>query len=185
MNKVESKNGEFVKTKVGNVVLTGTVAVFVLISFFTVFREGVGSDFLSISDQFRQWNEFVYFKRIDSGMVTVLSIAFYIKRKIKKLPLRLIFGTTMAIGAFISITFMGNALRSFQEIGLIPITPLLDDLPILDGSIVSTTGIHPTLESRVGQIVLFLIYLIVLTHMLAIRLKEKKKKINNSNLNSR
>ena len=93
----------------------------------------------------------------------------------KKLPLRVIFGITMGIGAFMSVAFMGNAIRSFQEAGYIQITPLIDTIPILDTSIASMTGIHPTLESLLGQIVLVGIYLIGLTFMILVKSKEKKK----------
>lgn len=100
----------------------------------------------------------------------------------KKLPLRGIFGVTMGIGAFMSVAFIGNAIRSFQEAGYIQTTSLIGTIPILDTSIASVTGIHPTLESLVGQIVLTGIYLTGLTLMIVI--KPKEKKINGSKLKS-
>lgn len=113
-------------------------------------------------------------------MVAVLTIGILIKKIMRKLPLRAIFGLTMGIGAFMSIAFIGNAIRSFQEAGYIPTTALVDTIPIFDSNIASMTGIHPTFESLSSQIILGSIYLLGLTYMILVRSKEKK--VNNSRL---
>ena len=81
-----------------------------------------------------------------------------------------------------SVAFIGNAIRSLQEAGYIQTTPLISTIPILDPSIASVTGIHPTLESLLAQIVLVGIYLIGLIFMIVV--KPEEKKINGSKLKS-
>jgi high-affinity iron transporter len=51
----------------------------------------------------------------------------------------------MGTGAYMSIAFMGNAVREFQDIGFIPTSPILGIIPRLDITIATMTGIHPTL----------------------------------------
>ncbi len=184
LNKMESKRWvEFIKSRVGKAATTGSVMIFVLISYFTVFREGIETvifyqSFFSFSNNI---DTYIISGSV-SGIIVVLTISILIKRIMKKLPLRGIFGVTMGIGAFMSVAFIGNAIRSFQEAGYIQTTSLIGTIPILDTSIASVTGIHPTLESLVGQIVLTGIYLTGLTLMLVI--KPKEKKINGSKLKS-
>ena len=50
-----------------------------------------------------------------SGLVVIIGVALVVRRLGKKLPLRVLFGLTMGIGAYMSIAFMGNAVREFQE----------------------------------------------------------------------
>lgn len=176
LNKMESKRWvEFIKSRVGKAATTGSVMIFILISFFTVFREGIETVIFYQSF-------FGFTNNIDAyiisglvlGLIVVITIAILIKRIMKKLPLRGIFGVTMGIGAFMSVAFIGNAIRSFQEAGYIQTTSLIGTIPILDPSIASVTGVHPTLESLLAQIVLTGIYLIGLTLMIVVKPKEKK-----------
>jgi high-affinity iron transporter len=81
----------------------------------------------------------------------------------------------MAIGAYMSIAFMGNALREFQEIGYIPATHVIGIIPRLDINLASMTGIHPTLETIVGQLILLSIYIVGSLYVLVIQPTRKKK----------
>lgn len=185
LNKMESKKWvEFIKSKVGKATTTGSIMIFILISFFTVFREGIETVIFYQS-------LFSFTTHIDVyitigfllGMAVVLTIGILIKKIMKKLPLRAIFGLTMGIGACMSVAFIGNAIRSFQEAGYIPTTALVDTFPIFDSNIASMTGIHPTLESLLGQIVLVSIYSLGLTYMILV--KSKERKLNSSRLQNK
>ena len=182
LNKMESKKWvEFIKSKVGKATTTGSVVIFVLISFFTVFREGIETViFYQALFNFTTYIDIYIISGFLLGMILVLTIGILIKKIMRKLPLRAIFGLTMGIGAFMSVAFIGNAIRSFQESGHVPITPLLDIIPILDRNIASMIGLHPTLESLLGQILLGGIYLLGLTYMILV--KSKEKKVNSSRL---
>ena len=80
----------------------------------------------------------------------------------------------MGIGAYMSIAFLGNAIREFQELGYIPTTHLFGIVPRLDINVATMTGIHPTLESIVAQIILLSIYLSASTYILVIQPRRSK-----------
>ena len=92
------------------------------------------------------------------GLAVIVAVAVVVRKLGKKLPLRVLFGFTMGVGAYMSIAFMGNAVREFQEVGYIPTTPILGIIPRLDINLATMTGIHPTLETIVAQLILLSIY---------------------------
>ena len=93
------------------------------------------------------------------GLGVITGITFAVRKLGKKLPLRVLFGLTMGIGAYMSIAFIGNAVREFQEVGYIETTHLIGIVPRLDINMAEMTGIHPTLETIVAQLVLLAVYL--------------------------
>jgi len=109
-----------------------------------------------------------------AGLVVIISVAFIVNRLGKRLPLRVLFGVTMGVGAYMSITFLGNAIREFQEVGYIPTTHLFGIIPRLDVNLATMTGIHPTLESVVGQLILLSVYLVGSLYILVIQPRKKK-----------
>jgi high-affinity iron transporter len=74
-----------------------------------------------------------------------------------------------------SIAFMGNAVREFQELGIIPTTHLIGIVPRFDINLATMTGIHPTLETVVAQMVLLSIYVIGSLYILVIQPRKKKR----------
>jgi high-affinity iron transporter len=80
----------------------------------------------------------------------------------------------MGIGAYMSITFLGNAIREFQEVGYITTTHLFGIIPRLDVNLATMTGIHPTLESVVAQLILLSVYLVGSVYILVIQPRKKK-----------
>jgi high-affinity iron transporter len=80
----------------------------------------------------------------------------------------------MGIGAYMSIAFMGNAVREFQELGYIPTTPLIGIIPRFDINLASMTGIHPTVESIVAQITLLAVYALGSLYILIIQPRRQR-----------
>jgi high-affinity iron transporter len=176
LNKVETKKWiEFVKAKVWKATTTGSVLVFVMLSFFTVYREGFETVlFYQAMLSFAKYMEFYVIAGLVLGLAIIVGVVFLIRKLGKKLPLRVLFGLTMGIGAYMSIAFMGNTIRSFQEAGYIPTTHMIGIIPRLDINLVKMTGIHPTLETTVAQILLLSIYLIGSLYILVLQPKRKK-----------
>ena len=177
LNKIETKKWiEFVKSKVWQATTTGSVMVFVLLSFFTIFREGFETVlFYQSMFSYAKYMESYVIAGLVLGLAVIIFIAFMIKRLGKRLPLRILFGLTMAIGAYMSVAFIGNAVRSFQEADYIGTTPMIGLIPRLDINIASMTGIHPTLESFVAQLVLLIIYAIGSTYATGSNAKKEKE----------
>lgn len=73
-----------------------------------------------------------------------------------------------------SIAFMGNAVRELQELGVVPTTPLFGIVPRLDINLATMTGIHPTLESVVAQIILLTVYLFGSLYVLILKPRRQK-----------
>jgi high-affinity iron transporter len=80
----------------------------------------------------------------------------------------------MAIGAYMSIAFIGNAIREFQEVGYISTTHLFGTIPRLEINLATMTGIHPTLETTIAQIILLSVYAIGALYILIIQPRRKK-----------
>lgn len=177
LNKIETKKWiEFVKAKVWQAATTGSFMVFVLLSFFTVYREGFETVlFYQALFSFAKYMELYVLAGLIVGLVVITAVVFIIRKLGKKLPLRVLFGVTMGVGAFMSITFLGNAIREFQELGWISTTHLLGIVPRFDINVATMTGIHPTLETVVGQVILLAIYLVGSLYILFIQPKRQQK----------
>jgi high-affinity iron transporter len=176
LNKVETKKWiEFVKAKVWQATTTGSVMVFSMLSFFTVYREGFETVlFYQAMLSFAKNMETFVFLGLTLGLVVILSVVFIIRKLGKKLPLRVLFGLTMGIGAYMSIAFIGNAVREFQEIGYISTTHLFGIIPRLEINLATMTGIHPTLETTIAQIILLSIYVVGSLYILIMQPRRKK-----------
>lgn len=171
LNKVETKKWiEFVKAKVWKATTTGSVMVFVLLSFFTVFREGFETVlFYQAMLSFAKYMEWYVIAGLLAGLGVIIGVTFVVRKLGKKLPLRVLFGVTMGIGAYMSIAFIGNAVREFQEVGYITTTHLIGTVPRLDINTATMTGIHPTLETIVAQLILLAVYLVGSLYVLVIQ----------------
>jgi high-affinity iron transporter len=176
LNKVETKKWiEFVKAKVWQATTTGSVMVFTMLSFFTVYREGFETVlFYQAMFSFAENMEIFVLLGLVLGLAVIISIVFVIRKLGKKLPLRVLFGLTMGIGAYMSIAFIGNAVREFQEIGYISTTHLFGIIPRLEINLATMTGIHPTLETTIAQIILLSIYSVGALYILIIQPRRKK-----------
>ena len=171
LNKIEHKRWmEFVKAKVFQASTTGGVMVFVLLSFFTVYREGFETVlFYQAMFGFAKYMELYVGLGFILGIVSLLAIYFGFRKLGKRLPLRVLFGLTMGIGAYLSIAFLGNAIREFQVLDFISYTSMLGTIPRLDINVATMTGIYPTLETTVGQIVLLSVYVVASLYVLILR----------------
>jgi len=176
LNKVETKKWiEFVKAKVWQATTSGSVMVFSMLSFFTVYREGFETVlFYQAMLSFAKNMETFVILGLILGLAVIISVVFIIRKLGKKLPLRVLFGLTMGIGAYMSIAFFGNAIREFQEVGYISTTHLFGIIPRLEINLATMTGIHPTLETTIAQIILLSVYAVGSLYILFIQPRRKK-----------
>ncbi len=176
LNKIETKKWiEFVKAKVWKATTTGSVIVFIALAFFTVYREGFETVlFYQALISFARYMEVYVVLGMLLGLVVIVGVVILINKLGRKLPLRVLFALTMGIGAYMSIAFMGNAVRELQELDIVPTTPLFGIVPRLDINLTIMTGIHPTLESIVAQIVLLSVYLIGSLYILVLKPRRQK-----------
>jgi high-affinity iron transporter len=171
LNKIEHKKWmEFVKAKVWQATTTGSVMIFVILSFITVYREGFETVlFYQAMSGFAKYMEIYVGLGFIVGMISLLGLYFVMRKLGRKLPLRALFGLTMGVGAYLSIAFFGNAIRELQIIDIVPYTGLIGIIPRLDINLAMMTGIYPTLETIIAQIILLGVYLIASSYILIIR----------------
>jgi len=176
LNKIEHKRWmEFVKAKVFQASAAGGTSVFIMLSFFTVYREGFETVlFYQAMFSFAKYMELYVGLGFIIGILSLLGIYFGFRKLGKRLPLRALFGLTMGIGAYLSIAFLGNAIREFQILDYLPYTSMLGTIPRFDINVATMTGIYPTLETTVGQIVLLSVYLVASLYVLVLRPKRQK-----------
>ena len=176
LNKIEHKKWmEFVKAKVWQATTTGSIMVFVMLSFFTVYREGFETVlFYQAMSGFAKYMELQVGLGFVLGIVSLMAIYYGMRKLGRKLPLRALFGLTMGVGAYLSIAFLGNAIRELQVIEVIPYTGLIGVIPRLDINLATMTGIYPTLETLVAQIVLLGVYLVASSYVLIMRPRKEK-----------
>lgn len=177
LNKIETKKWmEFVKAKVWQATTTGGVMVFVMLSFFTVYREGFETVlFYQAMFSFAKYMEVYVGLGFILGIITLLIIYYGMRRIGRKLPLKALFGLTMGIGAYLSIAFLGNAIRELQTLDIISYTSMLETIPRLDINLATMTGIYPTLETLIGQIILLSVYLTAASYVLFFRPRREKQ----------
>ncbi|NOS61852.1 MAG: FTR1 family iron permease [Nitrosarchaeum sp.] len=171
LNKIEHKKWmEFVKAKVWQATATGSVMVFVMLSFFTVYREGFETVlFYQAMSGFAKYMEIYVGLGFIVGMISLLGLYFVMRKLGRKLPLRVLFGLTMGVGAYLSIAFLGNAIRELQIIDIVPYTGLIGIIPRLDINLAMMTGIYPTLETIIAQVILLGVYLTASSYILILR----------------
>ena len=161
---------EFVKAKVWQATATGSASVFVMLAFFTVYREGFETVlFYQAMSGFARYMEGYVALGFVLGLATLLAIYWAVRRLGRHLPLRALFGLTMGVGAYLSIAFLGNGVRELQVIEVVPYTSLLGTVPRLDVNVAAMTGIYPTLETVVAQIILLSVYLSASAYVLVMR----------------
>ena len=177
LNKIETKKWiEFVKAKIWQATTTGGVMVFVMLSFFTVYREGFETVlFYQAMSGFAKYMEVYVSLGFVLGMVSLFAVYYGMRRLGRKLPLRVLFALTMGIGAYLSIAFLGNAIRELQTLDVISYTSLLGIMPRLDINLATMTGIYPTLETIIGQIILLGVYLSASFYVLFLRPRKEKQ----------
>jgi len=177
LNKIEHKKWmEFVKAKVWQASTTGGTAVFVMLSFFTVYREGFETVlFYEAMFGFAKYMEVYVGLGFVVGIGTLLAVYFMTRKIGKRLPLKMLFGLTMGVGAYLSIAFLGNAIRELQTLDIVPFTSLLGTIPRLDINLAKMTGLYPTLETIIAQIILLAVYLVATSYVLIIRPRKEEK----------
>src|ERR671918_96168 len=176
LNKIETKRWiEFVKAKVWKATTTGSILVFIMLSFFTVYREGFETVlFYQAMLSFAKYMEWYVVAGFALGLGVIIATAIVVRKLGRRLPLKVLFALTMGIGAYMSIAFMGNAIREFQELGYISTTHLIGTVPRLDINLATMTGIHPTLETIIAQIILLGVYVVGSLYILIIQPRRQR-----------
>jgi high-affinity iron transporter len=150
---------EFVKSNVTVAVGSGSALALFMVGFTSVFREGVETALfyqalLSFARGLEAW--------IAVGALAALAVlgvvVWAVFKAGRRIPVKQVLGVAVVMLMILSVAMVGNAVRSLQQLGVVPLT-ILDALPSLPLFLSELTGWHPTLETIVGQLALAGVYI--------------------------
>ena len=150
---------EFMRARVAGAMAAGTAVAFAGLGFTAVFREGFETVLF--------YQALVLFARgltlwvILGAVAAALAlggVGYAILGLGKRLPLKPMLVSGAGVLLLLSVAFVGNAVRSLQSADLLAATPV--GWPRLPVFLAELTGIHPTSEGLVVQVVLLAIYVL-------------------------
>jgi high-affinity iron transporter len=151
---------EFVKAKVWVAATTGSTLALAGVGFTAVFREGFETvlfyqALVSFAQGLLPW----VVSGALAGVVVLGGIGWVIFKAGRRIPVKAFLTTAVSLVMVLSVAFVGNAVRGFQEAALLPVNHLesLPDLPIFLSQL---TGWYPTRETILAQAALTLIYVL-------------------------
>jgi high-affinity iron transporter len=151
---------EFMKARVWAAATTGSTLALAGVGFTAVFREGFETTlFFQALISFAQG--LILYVAIGSlvGVAVLGVIGWVIFKAGRKIPIRSFLTTAVLLVMVLSVAFIGNSVRGFQEATYLPITHIesLPDLPIF---VAQLTGWYPTRETILAQGALTLVYVL-------------------------
>jgi high-affinity iron transporter len=150
---------EFVRSNVTVAVGTGSTFALFAVGFTSVFREGVETALfyqalLAFAQGLEVW--------VAAGALVALGalvvVAWLVFKAGRRIPVKQVLGVAVVMLMILSVAMVGNAVRSLQDLGVIPLT-IIAPLPSLPLFLSELTGWHPTLETIVGQVALATVYI--------------------------
>jgi high-affinity iron transporter len=148
---------EFMRARVAGALAAGTSIAFIGLGFTAVYREGFETvlfyQALALFAEGLGW-------WVAAGAVTAAialgGVAYAILKLGKQLPLKPMLVTGASILLLLSVAFAGNAIRSLQSADMLQATPV--SWPRLPVFLAELTGLHPTREGIIVQIVMLVVF---------------------------
>lgn len=151
---------EFMKSKVWAAATTGSTLALAGVGFTAVFREGFEITlFFQALITFAEGLIGYVVAGAAVGVAVLAALAWIIFKAGRKIPVRAFLTTAVALVMVLSVAFIGNAVRGFQEATYLPVTRIesLPDLPIF---VAQLTGWYATRETLLAQGALGLVYVL-------------------------
>jgi high-affinity iron transporter len=150
---------EFMRARVAAAIATGSAVAFAGLGFTAVYREGFETVLFYQALSFFAAGLTLW---VVLGAVTAIvalgAIAYAILKLGRRLPLKPMLITSASILLLLSVAFVGNAVRSLQEADKIAVTPVSSSLARPPIFIAELTGIHPTQQGLLAQLIVLLVY---------------------------
>jgi high-affinity iron transporter len=161
---------EFMRARVAAAIATGSAAAFAGLGFTAVYREGFETVlFYQALAFFADGLELWVVLGAVVAIIALAAIGYAILKLGRRLPLKPMLITSASILLLLSVAFVGNAVRSLQEAGKIAVTPVSSSLARPPIFIAELTGIHPTQQGLIAQLVVLLVYVLGGLYMFAWR----------------
>jgi high-affinity iron transporter len=161
---------EFMRARVSSAMAAGSGLAFAGLGFTAVYREGFETVlFYQALSIFAKGLGLWVLLGIVAAAAALAVVAFAILRFGKRLPLKPMLITGASILLLLSVAFVGNAVRSLQEGDFLGVTPVASSWARPPIFISELTGIHPTRESLLVQLVLLVVYIAGAAYMFGIK----------------
>jgi high-affinity iron transporter len=150
---------EFMRARVASAIAAGSTLAFAGLGFTAVFREGFETVlFYQALAIFAEGLELWVVLGAVTAAVALGLAAYAVIGLGKKLPFKQLLFAGASTLLLLSVAFAGNAVRSLQEAGWVPVTPIEGEWARLQVFLAELTGIHPTREGIVVQVALLSVY---------------------------
>jgi high-affinity iron transporter len=106
--------------------------------------------------------------------VALGGVGWFIFKAGRRLPIKSFLTTAVALVMIVSVAFIGNAIRGFQEAALLPVN-YVESLPKLPIFVSHLTGWYPTKETIMAQGALTLIYVLGAVWTFAVLPRREKR----------
>jgi high-affinity iron transporter len=161
---------EFMRARVSAAIGAGTALAFAGLGFTAVFREGFETAlFYQALLLFAQGLELWVVAGAAVAAVALGVVAYAILRLGKRLPVKPMLMSAVAVLLLLSVAFVGNAVRSLQVGDWIGVTPVEGGWARLPVYVAELTGIHPTREGITAQVALLAVYVVGALYVFVVR----------------
>jgi len=155
----QKRRMEFMRARVAGAIAAGSAGAFMALGFTAVYREGFETVlFYQALALFAQGLELWIVLGAAAAAVALGAVGYAILGLGRKLPLKPMLTIGASILLLLSVAFAGNAIRSLQEADVVSATPIHGSWARLPVLVAEITGIHPTTEGIVAQILLVLVF---------------------------
>ncbi len=152
---------EFMRARVAAAISAGSAAAFAGLGFTAVFREGFETVLFYQALAIFAQGLGIYVALGFGTAVAALGVVAYVVLKLgRRVPVKPMLTTGVAVLLVLSVTFAGNAVRALQGADWVSITPVDGGWARLPVYAAELTGIHPTQEGIGVQAVLLAVYLL-------------------------
>jgi high-affinity iron transporter len=161
---------EFMRARVSTAIGAGTAVAFAGLGFTAVYREGFETAlFYQALLLFAQGLEVWVVAGAAVATVALGVVAYAILKLGKRLPVKPMLMSAVAVLVLLSVAFVGNAVRSLQVGDWIGVTPIDSGWARLPIYVAELTGIHPTREGITAQAALLTVYVVGAVYVFLVR----------------
>lgn len=161
---------EFMRARVAAAIATGGTIAFAGLGFTAVYREGFETVlFYQALAFFADGLELWVVLGAVVAVVALAAIGYAILKLGRRLPLKPMLIASASVLLVLSVAFVGNAVRSLQGADKMAVTPVSSSLARPPIFVAELTGIHPTQQGLIAQLIVLLIYVLGALYMFAWR----------------
>ncbi|MFC4454977.1 FTR1 family iron permease [Deinococcus sonorensis] len=154
------RSAEFMRARLGRAVQSGSLTAIGLATFTSIYREGLETVlfYQALAVASGPVLNYMYLG-LGVAVLALCAVFALLFRFGRRLPTARLFPLLVGVTAAFAVAFIGNGVRAFQEAGWLPVTNLYGVLPPINPNVSALTGLHPTVETLVAQLLLLLVYL--------------------------